>query len=533
MIRQIKLLTKLQICNLFGVNEVRFTKDKKKKARFWGLSVIWAILLVCLLSYVAGMSFVLVKLEAARLIPMVLSAITCVIVFVFTFLKTGKAIFQQKAFEQQIVLPVSKTAIIVSRFLTMYVTNLLFTGMVMGTGGVVYACLVQPNISFYIYGVVCAMLLPLLPITVATMIGVIITAISCRMKHRSLVETALTMLFVGGVIGASMFSSNTGQIAMEDILQSLARMLEQQIGGMYPPALWVGNAMVSGNLTDFLLFIITSLGVFGVFLFCLQKCFLSICTALNTNAGNKSFRLTELSTSSILKALWKKEIKRYFASPIYVTNTMMGYFLMVVFPVIFLIADLGNINVINGAKSLEQTLQMEAVIRKMFPFLLAIMPSIMPTTSVSISMEGKQWWILQSLPVSKEKIIQAKVLADLTVVAPFYVVSEILAIITFRPSFLEMVWLLVIPAVYILFSAVAGIVINLHFPVFDWENETVVVKQSAATFFAMLVGAVTCGIPMGILVVLPEGFEMIYMAVVILLVLGGTGVLWKSKCVDR
>ena len=35
MIRQIKLLTKLQICNLFGINEVRFTKDKKKKARFW------------------------------------------------------------------------------------------------------------------------------------------------------------------------------------------------------------------------------------------------------------------------------------------------------------------------------------------------------------------------------------------------------------------------------------------------------------------------------------------------------------------
>ena len=533
MIRQIRLLTKLQICNLFGINEVRFTKDKKKKARFWGLSVIWALLFVFILSYVAGMSFVLVKLDAPRLVPVVLSAITCVIVFIFTFLKTGKAIFQQKAFEQQIALPVSKTAIIVSRFLTMYVTNLLFTGVVMVTGSVVYACLVKPGISFYIYGILCTILLPLLPITVATMIGVIITAISSRMKHKSLVETALTMLIVGVIIVGSMLTSDSGQVAMEDVLQDLTRMLEQQIGGMYPPALLVGNAMVSGSFLDFLLFAVISLGIFGVFLLVLQKYFLSICTALSTNAGNKSFHMTELGTSSVLKALWKKEIKRYFASTIYVTNTMIGYFLMVVFPIIFLVADLGNINIINGAESMEQTLQIEGIIRKIFPFMLAIMPSIMPTTSVSISMEGKQWWILQSLPVSKEKIIQAKVLADLTVVAPFYVVSEILAIITLRPSFLEMVWMLVVPAVYILFSAVAGIVINLHFPVFDWENETVVVKQSAATFFAMLVGAVTCGIPMGILVVLPEGFEMIYMAVVILLVLGGTGVLWKSKCVDR
>ena len=32
MIRQIKLLTGVSLCNLFGVNEFRYTKDKKKKS---------------------------------------------------------------------------------------------------------------------------------------------------------------------------------------------------------------------------------------------------------------------------------------------------------------------------------------------------------------------------------------------------------------------------------------------------------------------------------------------------------------------
>ena len=181
----------------------------------------------------------------------------------------------------------------------------------------------------------------------------------------------------------------------------------------------------------------------------------------------------------------------------------------------------------------SQTIEIEGLIRKIFPFLLAMMPAMMPTTSVSISMEGKQWWILQSLPVNKKDIIQAKILMNLTVVAPFYVVSELLAILAFSPSLWEVVCLLVIPAVYILFSSVAGIVINLHFPVFDWENETVVVKQSAATFFAMIIGVLSCGVAMGICVAVPQGVTGVYMAVVVVAVLAVTGVLWKKKCIKE
>ena len=535
MIRQIRLLTKLQLCNLFGINEVRFTKDKKKKARFWGLAAIWALFIIFVLGYVAGISFVLAELNMAQLIPGLLSAITSVLVFVFTFLKTGKTIFAQKSLEQQIVLPVSKTAIIVSRFITMYVTNLLLTSVVMIIGGVVYACMVRPGVSFYVYGILSCVLLPLLPITVATIIGVIITAISSRMKHKSLVETVLTLLFIVIVVLGSMFLSDSGQteVEMDGMLQNFAPMLEQQIGNMYLPAVWIGNAMVYGDLQDFLIFVAVSVGIFGAFLAVLQKYFLSICTALSTNTGNKAFQLTELSTSSVLKTLWKKEMKRYFASAIYVTNTMVGYFLMVVISAVFLFADIGNINIINGAESLEQTIEIEGIIRKIFPFLLAMMPAMMPTTSVSISMEGKQWWILQSLPVNKKDIIQAKILMNLTVVAPFYVVAELLAILAFCQSLWEVVCLLVIPAVYILFSSVAGIVINLHFPVFDWENETVVVKQSAATFFAMIIGVLSCGVPMGICVAVPQGVTGVYMAVVVVAVLAAAGVLWKKKCIKE
>lgn len=521
MIGQIKLLTKLQICNMFGINEVRFTKDKKKKMRFWGLGVLWVVIIGFLLCYVAGMCLMLAKLNMAQLIPAALSALTSVFIFVFTFLKTGSAIFDQKAFELQISLPISKTAVIVSRFTSMYFTNLLFTFLIMGTGITAYGCLIRPAFSFYVYGFLGILFMPMLPITVAAMLGVVITAITAKMKYKSLAASVLTLILAAIVLCGSMALSGSDQLEIEKMIQNLAEIMAQQIGTMYPPAVWIGNAMIYGRLSEFLLFAGVSLGIFAVLIFLLQKCFLSICTALNTSSASKSFRLSELATASVRKALWKKEIKRYFASTIYVTNTMVGYLLMVIAAVALFAAGEGYV---------EQMIGMEGVVGKAFPFLLGIMPAMMPMTANAISMEGKQWWILKSLPVSKKDIMSGKILANIAVVAPFYVIAEVFAFLALHPTFLEGIWLLFVPGFYILFSAVAGITINLHFPVFDWDNETTVIKQSAAALVAMLTGIISSMIPFVLVFIVPDGFMNLFMAGVVLALMIITYSLWHIQC---
>lgn len=49
--RQIRLLTAVQLCNLFGFNEIRHTKDKKKKRNAAMMSVVWVFVLLCFLGY--------------------------------------------------------------------------------------------------------------------------------------------------------------------------------------------------------------------------------------------------------------------------------------------------------------------------------------------------------------------------------------------------------------------------------------------------------------------------------------------------
>lgn len=84
----------------------------------------------------------------------------------------------------------------------------------------------------------------------------------------------------------------------------------------------------------------------------MQWKYVQISSALRTHEAKKNYRLQSLKQRSVLGALYKKEIKRYFASNIYVMNTMVGYILMVAAAIGLAAA---------GMDKLESYLQLEGV----------------------------------------------------------------------------------------------------------------------------------------------------------------------------
>jgi len=113
-------------------------------------------------------------------------------------------------------------------------------------------------------------------------------------------------------------------------------------------------------------------------------------------------------------------------------------------------------------------------------------------------MEGKEWWIVTSLPIKAKTIFDSKILVNLTIIAPFYLIAEIVLMLALKPNLLDMIWLWVLPAIFMLFSCVYGITINLIFPVFNWENEVTVVKQSVAAMIGGIGGffiIIICSLP--------------------------------------
>lgn len=470
------------------------------------MGVLWCFLILMLSFYVCSISYELIYMNAGHFVPAVLSCLVSLIVFFFTMVKAGPVLFDQSAYEKQAALPVSASAIIISRFLSMYFTDMLLGIFIMLPGMAVYGVMEKPPFTFYLYGLIGSLFLPLLPLTAASVIGALIAGISSRWKRKNLVTIVLTLVLVCAFLISSFRTYEIEESQLEEMLQQISLTLEIQLQSAYPPALWLSKALVYGQLHFLLLFLAVSLGSFLLFLGALRPFYGKICSLLGVNEAKRDYKMKELRARSVLASMVERELFRYFSSPIYVTNTLIGELMMVITAAAILIM---------GKEAIDNLLGISGIAEKALPILLGMMPAMMPTTACSISLEGKQWWLMQTLPVTKKDILRSKIGMNLLIAAPFYLVSELLLLIALKPAGLNILYLLLVPAVYILFSACAGIAVNLKFPVFDWESEVKVVKQSTAGFLAVLIDILAGTAPLGVLICfqnLPA--SIVYLAVI-------------------
>lgn len=486
MLKQIKWLSSLQLCNLFGWNEFRYTKDRKKKWTYAGMAALWTILTCVLAVYIGKLAVLLIRLGLKQAVPVCFYTIASLIILFFTFLKAGSVLFSMHSFEALISLPLSGTAIIISRFLTMYVTGFLVGLAVLIPGTAVYGYLARPGWWFYLASLAGILFLPLLPLTLASIAGALITAASARIRHKSLAEAALMILLaLAVIIWSTRLPDGEEEISAQMIL-NLSDVMIRQIGRFYPLAIWFGNAVSGDGMSLIWLLALPAL-VFTVFASVLQKYFLDICIALNTTLAKHDYQMKSQRSRSMRRALLVRELRRYFASGVYVANTIMGYILMIVIAIMMLAA---------GPEKVRMFLGLPWINESLFPLLLALPAAITSVTACTVSMEGKQLWILQTLPVREREVYDSKLLANLVIAVPFWLVSAAVLCLAVRPSFTEGIWIFVIPACYIVFMAVVGLAVNLKVPVLNWDNEVKAVKQSASTAIVMISGVVSVLLPM-------------------------------------
>lgn len=522
MSKQVIRLCRLQLANLFGMNEYRHTKDKAKKKRMAGLAVVYLMLIVMVVGYVGALSVGLSMMGMAEIVPMYLYAIASLLMLFFTFFKAGSTLFSMKGYEVLVALPVSKAAIVLGRFLSMYVTNFLAGLLVMVPGIVVYGYFVRPGVIFYLISFVGTIFLPLLPLTIASVIGAGITAVSARAKHKSLAETMLMVVFVAVVMGGSLFFGESAEQMNMAEWKNIAQNISAQIGSIYPPARWFGEAL-SGSFGYLVLLLAVPVTIFTVFIAVLQKYFQSICTALNAINAKNNYKMEKLHSSSKVVALWKKELKRYFASSIYVTNTIVVYMLALLAAAAILLIGIEKIVASAGIPNLDK------MIVSGMPFGVALLMTMSTISACSISMEGNTFWQIQTLPVRSKDVYDSKILVNLAVAAPFYVLSVLLLALATKPSLLDFIWLIIIPACYIVFMAVMGITVNLAFPVLKWESEVRVVKQGASTLVVMLSSMVCCIVPMVGVILLDDEMANVVRILTVVVVLLLTVLLYRKN----
>lgn len=499
--KQIKALARAELCNLYGFNVLRHTKDPVERRKKLVVCGIVVLLLLFVVAYAGAMSFVLVSYGAGSAVPSYLITMSGILSLMLAIFKAGGTLFRKNSFDIISSLPLTDGAVVFSRFLRLYTESLIISTLIMLPGLIVYAVMCPTDAMFYIsalFGIIAA---PLIPVAIATAVGALITGIASRMKHRSIVEAVLSMVLVLGVLALSSSVSGTQGEMTEEMIMQLVGSISDVLGKVYPPAMMFGNGAVNGDILSLMLFIGISVAAFAVVALIVSLNFRGICRRLHSVSAKHSYKMQAQQQTTLLKALVQREAKRYFSSSAYVTNTIIGPILAVAMCVALIFVDVNT---------LLPELPVDININAALPFAFAAVLCMMNPSACSVSLEGKQWWIAMSLPLSAKNIINGKLLFSLCLLAPFYVVSEIVMMATQSFDIMERIWFVLVPALSAVFSCVFGVFMNLKLPKLQWETDVEVVKQSASSMVGGLGGLLVLIILAFASVVIPQGFSLIF-----------------------
>ena len=117
-----------------------------------------------------------------------------------------------------------------------------------------------------------------------------------------------------------------------------------------------------------------------------------------------------------------------------------------------------------------------------------MLASMNDMTAPSVSLEGKSLWLIQSLPVTPWQVLRGKLSMQLilTEIPVLFCTACIAFIYPFTP--LELLLTVLVPMLYVLFSALFGLFLGLKMPNLNWTSEITPIKQSAGVMIALLSG---------------------------------------------
>ena len=278
--------------------------------------------------------------------------------------------------------------------------------------------------------------------------------------------------------------------------------------GFFPVYL-VSKSYNTGNIFYSLLFVLLSLFVLFVFLSVLKNNYFKVISRSHSFHSSSNYKLGKIEGRSIKKALINKEIKKYFSSAIYVFNTAFG-------PLLMLIASVGSLFF-----SFDKLLKLADIGENINPFtmvfgLCVFAISLSNITASSISIERENFWILKMIPVNTKTIFSAKRFVNEIVVIPAAILSLLIFRISSYINNLELLLLIVLFVIYTVLVSNWGLIVNLMLPKLDATSDTIIVKQSAASFVSIFSGLLLVIIYIGLLLGLKLSNVLILLISIIL-----------------
>ena len=270
--------------------------------------------------------------------------------------------------------------------------------------------------------------------------------------------------------------------------------ISEGLGG-FMPAYAFGKACLGSPLHGIIFFII-SIALFALVYWVLTITFNKILMSNNKGKAITSNKRQD-KQKSVNSTLIKREFKHYLSNAMYILNSSLGYIFLPIVGVLALVNhDAIQVAIHNmaleGAGEGIDPAAIEAMIKALLPIVIFFAVGFLAGTSVitapSVSLEGKKISVLQAFPIHMKQVLWSKIEFHCLIALPFVIPSVIMVGIGLGLEILDLIIVVILSAIMVFFFGVFGLACNLKYPMLNWTNENVALKQSMSVIFCMLVG---------------------------------------------
>lgn len=506
--KKVMRLLSVQLWAVLGdVLSIGNSKKKKSKVLYAGI-LFFTLVMSCVsffYSFMLGSG--LKKYGSLELLPAMMMAVACMVILMTTVFKVKGTIFGFRDYDLVMSLPVSIGAIVACRLMILYAFNFLFVIILTIPMMIAYGILAEPSPIFYLICILVMLFIPLVPIVIASILGTIIAWAASKFRRNNLLNIVFSLGLLVIIVGLSFTMRDDGKVLVD-----MGKAITDQMNSIYPLAQMYTDAVIHYNILSLLMFIGISLGAFLLYTIVVKMTFKKINTLLLTGRAGVKFKMGELKTASPFKALYIKELKRYFASSLYVLNTGFGIAMLTFAAIAIIFVDLDKVLGSPDAASM---------LVGNIPLMISFCVVMTCTSASSISLEGKSLWIIKSMPIKPSTVYLAKIAVNLTIIAPA-VIDVIIIGIALKMGVLKTLILVLVTLASGLLVSFLGLLVNIMLPNFSWTSEVVVIKQSAACMISIFAAIGYVGLQFAFLIFIPSfiGANLGYFLITVVLDIG-------------
>ena len=484
----LKVLLKKQLMEVF---KSYFYDAKKNKMRSKGAIAGWIIFFVLIMAGVLGGMFTALSLSMCAAMTkagmdwLYFLLMGGVAVFLGTFgsvFNTYAGLYLAKDNDLLLSMPIPVRTLMAARLINVYLMGTMYASTALIPAQIVYWIIAGPTVNNIICGIALFIIISLFVLLLSCVLGWVVAKVSLKLKNKSFISVLISLIFIGGYY---FFYFKAGNI-VEDIIKNAAVYGEKIKGSAY--VLYLFGSIGEGNLTACAIFAAVIIAACSLVWYIMARSFIKIATS-SGNISKVRYKEKRAKSRGTFGALLGKEFARFTSSPSYMLNCGLS---------VLLIPACGVFLLIKGyslGKAFDDVFgSRPGATAVILCTMLCLLASMNDMAAPSVSLEGKNIWIAQSLPVAPKMVLRAKAAVQLILTAVPILFTSICVMIIVDTTLPVKILILIMAMVFTFFLAVFDTVLSVRLPNLTWTNEITPIKQSAAIFIAMFGGWVISAI---------------------------------------